>query len=142
MPQQRADHGEISADVDDAAEPAHEAARPVEVAGAGHGGRAAGGVEQVLDALQPDRRRNRVGVEPCEDVTCCRVEPGDRRRQDAANRLRDDARTASSSHVGTVVGAAVVDDDDLVGGPGLRGQRIQTRSQHDRVVEDGDHDGN
>ncbi len=42
---------------------------------------------------------------------------------------------------GRVIRAAVVDDDNLVGRPGLRGERSETPLEHRPIVESWDDDG-
>ena len=108
-------------------------------------GAAGGGIhvrvgERVDEAGDPRRRREAVGVETQDDVADGGVVAGGRGGRDAALAAEHHARPGGAGDVGAVVGRGVVDDDDLVGGDGLCGERAKARTQVRAVVADGDHD--
>ena len=123
------------------AEVPHRGGAVVEGGGAAHGGEGLVGGERGIDAGEPVGRRDRVGVEAAEDVRpggveACRRGAGDPRRARAheAGAVLDGDRRAA-------VGAAVVDDDHLVGGAALAVDRREAPVQRLRVVAHGDDDG-
>src|SRR5690606_41017751 len=113
------------ADPDDAPEAVDERTRSVELARTGEHREVGVVVEGALDRGEPGRRAHRVGVDACEKVAARRVEPGRGGAWDAGDRLDHDPRTGGAGDGSRVVGAAVVDDDDLIRLPGLRGERLE-----------------
>ena len=97
--------------------------------------------EMPIDPLEPGQRRPAVGIQIHQDVARGRQPPGFARDDQAFARLVDDTDVRNLlRHGARLIGARIVDDEDLIRRPRLGQQGMQTSGEICRFIMGADND--